>query len=493
MALTKLVISGSAWALGLRLANKLLGAIQLLILARLLVPEEFGLFAIASMTLLGFDVLTRTGFDDAIIYKRGNIDPYLHTAFIIQMARGLLLAGLVLVSSPYVAEFFNEPSAASVVSVLALVQVIKGFRSLGVVLFVRDINFRSEALYLTTGNFITVVATVLLAWELKNVWALVYGAIIGEIWLTVYSYFVHPYRPKLFFSVEKAKELIRFGVWLFLAGIVSYISLQADTIAVGKLLSTEMLGIYYMAFRISNLFVEEVSKPIGRVLQPAYATLQNKPQLLRLALEKAMSVFLMVITPIATLLIGGAWIIIPVVLGDRWTGVNEVFSILVLGALFRGFAGVSRGFFVGTGRPRSIFWLEAAQAASLLLTLYPLFLCCAMNGIAWASTLSSALKFSLVLLLLLPVIRTREFIKSEVVPIGMAICAMTGVLMVASAMLATTWGGLLTIVISSGVVYAAVLWVIAPKTAHIGIVKGMAVKGANVLYRSLRGGLQPRQ
>ena len=438
MALSSLVISGSAWLLGVRLINRLLGAVQLFILARMLVPDEFGLFAIASMTLLGFDVLTRTGFDDAIIYKRGDVESYLHTAFVIQALRGLLLAALVVISAPYVASFFNEPLAAKVISVLALVQIIRGFRSLGVVMFARDINFRSESLYLTTGNVVTVVTTVLLAWKLRNVWCLIYGAIIGELWLTVYSYFVHSYRPRLLFSIEKAKELVKFGVWLFLSGIVSYISLQADNLAVGKLLSTEMLGIYYMAFRIANLFVEEVSKPIGRVLQPAYATLQDKPERLQLALEKALSVFLVIITPVATFLMGSAWVTIPVVLGDKWIGVTEVFPILVLGALFRGFAGVSRGFFVGTGKPRTVFWLEAVRAASLLLAMYPLFLCCGMNGIAWASTISSALKLVLVVVLLLSVIRIAHFLKAEVVPMGLAICAMTSVLMLESTVLSPT-------------------------------------------------------
>lgn len=374
MTLSKLVISGGAWLLGVRFTNRILGAVQLFVLARILAPEEFGLFAIASMTLLGFDVLTRTGFDDAIIYRRGDIEPYLHTAFIIQMARGFLLASLVVLSAPYVAEFFNEPAAATVVSVLALVQVIKGFRSLGVVLFARDINFRSEALYLTTGNIVTVAATVLLAWKLRNVWALVYGAIIGELWLTAYSYFVHSYRPKLFFSIEKAKELIQFGVWLFLAGIVSYVSLQADNIAVGKLLSTELLGIYYMAFRLSNLFVEEVSKPIGRALQPAYATLQHKPDRLGLALEKALSVFIVVLTPLAVFLMSSAWVIIPVVLGDKWIGVTEVFSVLLLGAFMRGLANVSRGFLLEQDDRRRYFGRKPYEPPHCCL-LYILYFC----------------------------------------------------------------------------------------------------------------------
>ena len=492
MALSNRVMAGSAWVIGFRFANKLFAAVQLIVLARLLVPDQFGLFAIASMTLLGFDVLTRTGFNDAIIYKRGNIESYLHTAFMIQVARGLLLAGVVIVCAKYVATFFNEPVAAEVITVLAVIQIVRGFRSLGIVLLARDINFRSEASYLTTGNFVSVAATLILAWILRDVWCLVYGAIIGEIWLTASSYFVHPYRPKLYFSFEKAKELIRFGIWLFLAGVVSYISLQADNIAVGKLLSTESLGVYYMAFRVSNLFVEEVSKPIGRVLQPAYATLQNEPDRLRLALEKAATVFLVVLTPIAAFLMCSAWVTIPLVLGAKWLKVTEIFSILLLGAFFRGFAGVARGFFVGTGKPKVEFWTEAVRAASLLVTLYPLFLSFGMEGIAWAATISSGLKFLLVLWLLLAIIRVRLFLRREVVPVTLATGTMSIVLSYESTLLQQTWVGFLVLLISSAVVFSTVLWLCSPRNAHTGIIKQMVSKGLGRVLRSLGGAFQSR-
>src|ERR671914_1188957 len=163
--LTGRVLSGSAWVLSARLFSNGLGAIQLLILGRILAPNDFGLFALAFMTLRAFDVLTRTGFDDALIQKRGNIESYAHAAFMIQIARGLILATLVFFTAPYAASFFNEPKVAPVVGTLALVQLLRGFRSPGVILLQRDLNFQVESRFLAIGDIITVVTTVILAFH----------------------------------------------------------------------------------------------------------------------------------------------------------------------------------------------------------------------------------------------------------------------------------------------------------------------------------------
>ena len=295
--ITSRVLSGSAWVLGMQLFSKGFGAVQLFILARMLAPHDFGLFAIALSMLLAFEVLTRTGFDDALIQKRGNIEDSVHTAFGIQIIRGVVMTALIIFTAPYIAGFFNEPAVAPVVSTLALVQLLRGFRSPGVILLQRELNFRLESKFLAVGKIFTIITTLILAFQLQSVWALIYGAVIGEAALVVLSYAIHPYRPKLFFSLGKAKELVKFGIWLFLAGIASYIALQADNIAVGKLLNAEALGIYYMAFKIANLIVMEIAMPLIKTLKPAYAALQGDAERLRTGLEKTIALFFAILLP----------------------------------------------------------------------------------------------------------------------------------------------------------------------------------------------------
>jgi lipopolysaccharide exporter len=469
--LTGRVLSGSAWVLGVMLFSKGLGAIQLLILGRILAPNDFGLFAIASMTLLAFDVLTRTGFDDALIQKRGNIESYAHVAFMIQIARGLILAALIFFTAPYVANFFNEPKVAPVVGTLALVQLLRGFRSPGVILLQRELNFQVESRYLAIGDIITVATTTILALYSRSVWALVYGAVVGEAALVALSYIVHPYRPRLSFDLEKAKELYQFGIWLFLSGIVSYLSMQADNIAVGRLLSTEALGIYYMAYRIGNLFVDELGKPLAKTLQPVYAMLQDNVERLRIGLEKSLAHFLAILCPIAFFLMLTAQATTSVLLGDKWDAIIPILPILVLGALFRGIAGPTQAFFVGTGRPKISFFCELLRATVLLLTLYPFFVLAGLEGIAWASTLSTAIKLVVVGALLVPIIHVRSFLVREMLPVGLSIALLVVLLLAESVVLPATLWGFVVIAFSSIIFYSIVMWLSVNERAHLNMGK----------------------
>ena len=461
------VISGSVWTLGLRVCIKGMGAVQLLILARLLVPEEFGLFAVALLTLLGFEVLTRTGIDDAIIHKRHNIESYLHTAFWIQIVRGIVLATLAILAAPYIAVFFNEPGLAPVVSTLALVQVLRGFRSIGVILLQRDINFRTESIYQGVGEIVRVVATLVLVWQFRSVWALVYGAIIGEASLLVLSYFVHPYRPRFTFTLDKAKELLQFGVWLFLAGIVSYLALQADSIFVGKWLCTETLGVYYMAYNIANLFFMEIARPLGKVLKPAYAILQTEPDRLRVALEKSLAILLAIFLPIAIIFIVAAQPIVSVLLGDKWEAIIPIFPILVLGGLFRGLGTIGMDFFIATGKPKIAFYVELAKAICLMIGLYPFFMLGGLEGIAWASTMSTIILMLLLGVKLAPLMHHGSFVTKELLSIGLSTACIGLVLFLESTAFPSTWYTLIMMMFTVTVLYVGILWFFVGEQAHL--------------------------
>jgi lipopolysaccharide exporter len=407
------VLSASAWVLGLQLFNKVAGAVQLLVLSRILAPHDFGLIAIATITIAAFDVLTRTGFDDALIQKRGDIEAYVHTAFGIQIMRGALLAALIFLTAPYVGNFFEEPQAIPVIAMLALVQLLGGMRSPGLTLLQRDLNFRIQSLCLASGDAIRIVITIVLAFEMRSVWAIVIGAIIGEVSIVVFSYLVNSYRPKLVFSFEKAKELVRYGFWLFLSGIVGYLSLQADKVAVGKLLNADELGIYYMAYRIANLITIEVVTSFGKALKPAYAALQSDPERLRIAFEKSLSVVTAFILPTGIFLILTADLIVPVLLGAKWNAIIPILPIFVLGAIFYGIEGISFAFFIGTGSPHKDFYLALTKAISLMACIYPFFLLAGLKGIAWAVTMSTISRFFVFVIQLFPLIDIRQFVIHE--------------------------------------------------------------------------------
>ncbi|MDR8393383.1 lipopolysaccharide biosynthesis protein [Aliifodinibius sp. S!AR15-10] len=364
------IIGGSFWVSVFRVIQKAFGAVKQIILARLLFPEDFGLFGIASLMLLAFEVLTRTGFDDALIHIQEKIEGYLHTSYWIQVLRGALIGLIVYIGAPTIAVFFNEPRVVPIVQVLALTQVLKGFRSIGVVLFRKEMDFRNESIFLFTGVMTNFIVTVILAFLWQDVWALVWGNVAGEAVMLITSFYFHPYRPKISFNWQKAKGLFKYGVWLLGAGVVSYISLQADNIFVGKIIGTSALGVYQMAYFVANLPTTEIAKQIGKVVQSSYAELQHNTELLQKNYKKtfaAISIFLMPLI-IWLILLNNELILI--VLGEKWTEIIPILPIIAVGAFFRGLGASTASLFKAIGFTSNVFRVEALRAVTLLLGLF---------------------------------------------------------------------------------------------------------------------------
>jgi len=380
--------------------QKGIGFARQIILARLLFPEDFGLFGIATLLLVGFEVLTRTGFKDAIIHIRGEIEPYLHTTYWIKVLRGFLLAGIVYVGAPFAADFFGEPAVTPIIRVLGLVPLFRGLRSVGVVVLRREMNFRDESLYQMTGVFVNFAVTVGLGILWRDVWALVWGRIAGEAVLVGTSFWFHEYRPSFFFDTKKAIELFRFGVWLLGAGIVSYVALQADNIVAGKWISASALGIYQMAYLISNLPAKEFAKQVSKVIQSGYAEIQNNKKRLKTVYRKTLLSVWTIVLPATVGMMITAEVLVRGLLGNKWLDIIPVLPILALGALFRAIGSSIGSLFKATGHTSFVFRVEALRAAVLVAGLgVSVYFEAGLKGIAWAFAFSTIgmLCFDLVL------------------------------------------------------------------------------------------------
>ncbi len=383
------IIQGSFWVLSLQVFQKSLALLRTLILARLLAPEDFGLFALASLMILAFEVFTRTGFEDALIHFRTDLESYLHTSYWIQVLRGLILAILCLVLAPLMGNIFHEPVVIKIAQFMALTQLVRGFRSVGIVLLQREMNFKRETQFNLVNVIVSFIATIGFSLLLKNVWGMVYGFFIGELIATIFSFYIHPYRPRFEFHWQKVTSLWNYGVWLFLSGIVSYLALNLDKIFIGRLLDAKALGYYYMAFYIANLPTAEITKQIGRVTQPAYAKIQDDSVKLIQSFRLILRYSIIFQAPIAISLAILAPKYTSIFLGENWSEASVPLAILAIGGLLRSSGGLGASFFKATSEPKQILVIEFFRALSLICLLYFGFQLAGLVGIAVVSTISS--------------------------------------------------------------------------------------------------------
>lgn len=377
------VLKGGAWMLGLRIAQRLMGLVRLTVLAWLLSTHDFGLFGIALLTLSLLESLSRTGFLEALIQKERQIESFLNTAWTIHVVRGLVLAVIVFLVAPAVASFFKEPMAGPLLSVLSLNLIVVGFTNISVVYFQKDLEFHKQFFFMISGALADLAVSIVAAVILRNAWALVYGVLAGNLVRAVVSHLVAaPVRFEL--KWDKARELAGFGRWIWGTNVALYLLNEGDDIFVGKVLGTDTLGIYRMAYQYGNLPATEIAQVISQVTFPAYARLQHNLLKLRDGFLRTLSVTAFISAPLAAGIIVMTPSFVEIFMPDRWLPMVLPMQILAFWGLIRSIGATTGPVFHGLGRPDIVTRLTILKVVILAVLIYPLTLLWGLAGTATA-------------------------------------------------------------------------------------------------------------
>jgi len=339
----------------LRATVRGLGMVRIIVLARILAPEAFGLVSIALLAIELVNQLTATGFDTALIQRKGDIKGYLDTVWTMLVIRGLVLGGLIFGTAPLVASLFNAPDAMPFIQAMAVVLVLRGLTNSGTVYFSKELEVHKRFVWQLSSTLAEIAVAIPVALVLRNAWALVYGAIAGGIIGVIVSYFIHPYRPRPRLDFKKAKELFSYGMWVLFSAIAVYIFTRVDSIFVGRFLGVTALGLYTMAYTICRPIADEVGNLTNFVAFPAYSKLQDNLPKLRQAFLAGIEATALVTFPFAVAIFVLASDFIPLLLGGQWVPAIPALRILGIAAAIYALLSTGGSLLYAVGRPRLRF------------------------------------------------------------------------------------------------------------------------------------------
>jgi len=384
--LSQRVVRGGIWVFALRIASRVLTLIRTIVLARVLAPSDFGLMGIALLAMSATETFSQTGFQAALIQKKGDIKDYLDTAWTVSALRGLVLFAVLYLAAPYIALFFDTPAATPMMRVIGLSMLLNGLTNIGVVYFRKELEFNKQFIYQLSGTVADLVVAITAALLLRSVWALVFGLLAGNFARFVMSYLICPYRPRVRFERARANELHSFGRWILGSSILVFLLTQGDDALVGKVLSTTALGFYQMAYRISNAPATEISAVISQVTFPAYSKLRDSLSSLRKAYLKTLQLTALISIPVA----GGIFILAPefttIFLGAKWMPMVPAMRVLALYGLLRSI-GFTGSVFMAVGRPELRTKLQFAALILMAIVIYPLTVRWGIMGTSIAVTI----------------------------------------------------------------------------------------------------------
>jgi lipopolysaccharide exporter len=331
---------GAAWMVAVRLADRGLGLVNTMILARLLVPQDFGLVAMATALLGMIEIMSAFSFDLALIQNRKADRRHYDTAWTFNVLFGAFTGVVLAVLAVPAAHFFSDPRVEAIVYVLAAAAFMQSFQNIGIVAFRKELDFRKEFILLALQKAVAVVATLILAYALRNYWALVIGILISKVASVAVSYWIHPYRAR--FSLAASRELMRFSSWMLLNNMVVFAAVKGYDFIIGRLAGAHGLGLYSVAYEISNLPTTELVNPVSRAIFPGFSKLTDDPGRLRTAFLRVAALAALITFPAGAGIAALAEPLVHLLLGAQWMQAAPLIQILAI-------YGVMRALHAGTG------------------------------------------------------------------------------------------------------------------------------------------------
>ena len=418
--LSRKVIRGGFWVFALRITQQVFSLVRLIILARILSPNDFGLMGIALVTMATLEIFSRTGFQAALIQKKEDIRCYLNSAWTVLILRGFILFTILYFIAPYAAIFFNVPDAKPIIQIIGFSLLFQEFTNIGIIYFQKELEFNKQFLYQLSGTLADFFVAVSAAIILRSIWALVFGMLAGNFVKCVLSYIIISYKPRLSLDFGKAKELFSFGKWILGSSILVFLLTQGDDIFVGKLLGATALGFYQIAYRISNIPATEITHVVSQVTFPAYSKLQDDLIKLKEAYLRVLQVIAFLSLPIAGLIFVLAPDFTRIFLGEKWMPMVPSIQVLVWWGVIRGLVGAISPVFLSIGSPRIVTKLQAVQTMLLFILLYPLTVNGGILGASLAVFFSALVMFFIRNYILIKTIscKTWEFYKLILFPLS---------------------------------------------------------------------------
>lgn len=371
MGYSKQAFVGVSWMVGFRVFSRIIAFLRIYILARLLVPSQFGVFGIASLVLIFLEILTETGINVFLVQKKDDIDKYINTSWIVSIIRGILMSLVIVISSPLIVKFYNSPDAYSVLLVAALVPFVKGFINPSIAKFQKELKFNKKFSYSSSQFFVESVATVILIFIMRSPMGLIWGLVAGAVFEVFLSFLMAKPLPRPTFEKSLFLDVISRGKWITASGIFSYFFQNGDNIVVGKIIGMSALGIYDMTYRISILPITEIADVIAQVTFPVYVKISHDLKRLRNAFLKTIFTVSLLCIPVGIIFFLFPKEIILLLLGNKWLGAVPVLQVLAIFGAVRAISGVSTTVFLSVNKQEYSAIVMFVSFLVLAITIIP--------------------------------------------------------------------------------------------------------------------------
>lgn len=316
--LQKKVLSGLVWKFGERIGAQLVSLLVRIILARILMPEDFGVVTMIMIFIEIANVFVVSGFGQSLIQKKDADNLDFSSVFYFSVTMSWILYFIIFLGSPVVASFYGKPVLTPILRVLALKLPLAGINSVQQAYVQKHMMFKRFFFSTLIGTLVSAVVGIVMAYHGFGPWALVAQYLCNSAMDTLILWVTVKWRPDFRFSKSRMKEMFGFGWKMLLSELINTTYKQVRSLVIGKLYSEQDLAYYDQGQKLPNIIVTNINSSIGSVLFPAMTTRQDNKETLKQIVRRSIQVGSYIMWP---LMIGFAVVAEPVVslvFSDKW-------------------------------------------------------------------------------------------------------------------------------------------------------------------------------
>ena len=369
-----------------------MGFVISIILARLLVPEDFGTLALLALFLGIASLFVDVGFTSALIQRQDTTRLDESTVFWFNIGAAVIMTLVLLASAPWIADFFALPVLMQLTMLMACNVLISAMGSIHSTLLSKRLDFKTP---MKIGAFSTIISGgvgVYMAWAGYGVWALAYQTLASTLVGTMLLWIFSSWRPLFRFSGDSFKRLFGFSSWLFGARLLDTVYQRGYTLLIGKYYGAHDLGIYYRADNTQQLPASMLTGVLSRVAFPVFSSVGHDKALLRRGVRLSARSMMLIIGPSMAGLSALAVPLIRVVFGEQWLPAAPILQVLCLLGLMWPLHVINLNVLHAQGHAKLSFRLAIIKKSSgiVLLVIGSFF---GIMGIAWSRVVQGVIGF----------------------------------------------------------------------------------------------------
>lgn len=312
------VITGLFWKFAERGGTQGIQFIVQIVLARLLMPEDFGVIALITIFITIATVFVQNGFNTALIQKKNADEIDFSTIFYVSLLLAGFLYAVLFLTAPFIATFYHEPQLISLVQVLSITLFFGAVNSIQNAIVSKSMQFKRFFFSSLGGIIPSGIIGITMAYMGFGVWALVWQQLTNQLLITIILWFTVKWRPKLIFSVSRLKTLFSFGWKLLCSALLDTTYNNLYGLFIGKAYDSAILGYYNRGNLFPNLIVTNINGSIGSVMLPALASNQDDKSRVKAMVRRSIVTSSFIIFPMMVGLAVCAEVLVKMILTDKW-------------------------------------------------------------------------------------------------------------------------------------------------------------------------------